>query len=66
MAARWRMPPENSCGYLLPDDAGIPTSSSNSPARFRAAAAELPPCSTIGSAICDSTVRTGLSAFMAP
>src|SRR5258708_5486990 len=83
MAARWRMPPENSCGYLLPDDAGIPTSSSNSPARCRAAAVEvLPPraepawpagpaepampCSMIGSAICDSTVRTGFTAFIAP
>ncbi len=51
IAARCRIPPENSCGYRAPDAAGIPTISSSSPARFRAAAAELSLCSRIGSAI---------------
>ncbi len=44
----------------------MPTISSSSPARFRAAVAELSLCSKIGSAICDATVRTGFSAFIAP
>ncbi len=39
---RWRMPPENSCGNWSTrrDGSGIPTSSSSSTARARAAAFE--------------------------
>ena len=66
IAARCRIPPENSCGYRAPDAAGMPTSSSSSPALAFASAPYAVPCSVIGSTICDSTVFTGFSAFIAP
>ena len=66
IAARCRMPPENSCGYRSPAAAGMPTSSSSSPARRRAAAPWATPWKAIGSAICQPTFLTGFSAFIAP
>ena len=48
-------------------DAGIPTSSRSSPRPFLAAASpDAVPWNSIGSTICDPTVLTGLSAFIAP
>ena len=44
----------------------MPTSSSSSPARRRAAAPCAMPWKAIGSAICQPTFFTGLSAFIAP
>ena len=40
--ARWRMPPDSSCGYAFARAFGMPTSSSSSPARFAAAAFDRP------------------------
>ena len=67
IAARWRMPPENSCGYRSAAAAGMPTISSSSPARCAGGralrdAVEAP--SARRSA--QPTVFTGFSAFIAP
>ena len=64
--ARWRIPPESSCGYALARFFGIPTRSSSSAARFREASRGWPSRISIGSAIWSPTRRTGLSAFIAP
>ncbi len=66
IAARWRIPPENSCGKLDARAAGMPTCSSSSPARRRAWAPLATPCSSIGSTIWSPTRCTGLNAFIAP
>ena len=64
---RCRIPPENSCGYAAARAAGIPTCSSSSPTRARAARAVVPgSCSRMGSMIWWPTVWHGFSAFMAP
>ena len=64
--ARWRIPPDSSWGYARPRLAGIPTSSSSSPARLSASALSTLSRSSTGSAICSFTRRTGLRAFIAP
>ena len=64
--ARWRMPPDSSCGYAFARALGIPTSSRSSPARLAAAAFERSRRSIIGSAIWSPTRWTGLRAFIAP
>ena len=62
--ARWRMPPDSSCGYWRSRRSGdgIATLSSRSRARARAAARETPSWRTIASAIWSPTVKTGSSA----
>ena len=64
--ARWRMPPDSSCGYAPTRFFGIPTRSSSSVARFRDASRDWPRRTSIGSAIWSPTRRTGFSAFIAP
>ena len=64
--ARWRIPPDSSCGYAPARLRGMPTSSSSSPARFFARSFGSPRRISIGSAICSPTRWTGLSAFIAP
>ena len=62
--ARWRMPPENSCGYWRHRSlaSGMPTRSSNRIVRARAAAAfDARPCARIVSSIWSPTDMTGLS-----
>ena len=66
IAARCRIPPENSCGYRSARSFGIPTERSSSPVRTRASRPLARPCSSSASTICDPTVLTGLKAFMAP
>ena len=60
------MPPESSCGKRSARLAGIPTDSSNAAVWLRAAAPLPRSWSSIASTICEPTVRTGLSAFIAP
>ena len=50
---RWRIPPENSCGYAFARWAafGMPTASSSSTARAKPAALETPRCTCTVSAI---------------
>ena len=60
IAARWRMPPENSCGNRAPGrgrDADELEQLSG--ARLRRRRRSAVPCSSIGSTICDSTVSPG-------
>ena len=62
--ARWRMPPENSCGYwsIRRSANGTPTSSSSSIARFSAASSLMPSLWTSSaSTIWLPTVSTGFS-----
>src|SRR6266496_3283350 len=62
--ARWRMPPENSCGYWLSRTAGfgMPTSPSRSSARFLAVWLDTSWCTRTISAIWSPTLNTGFSA----
>ncbi len=64
--ARWRIPPDSSCGYEAARWLGIPTSSSSSPARLRDDSRGWPSRISIGSAIWSPIRCTGLSAFIAP
>ena len=64
--ARWRIPPDSSCGYAFARFCGIPTRSSSSAARLRDASRGWPRRTSIGSAIWSPTRRTGLRAFIAP
>ena len=66
IAARWRIPPDSSCGNRPARAAGIPTDSSSSPTRRLAAEPRASPCSSSASTIWLPTVRTGFSAFIAP
>ncbi len=61
---RWRMPPENSCGYCdaLVLGCGMPTMSSNSTARSSAAALDMSLCERIISATWLPILWVGLSA----
>ena len=60
---RWRMPPENWCGYWSSrrSGSGMPTSRSSSTARARACASFMPRWICSGSMICSPMVRIGLS-----
>ena len=60
---RWRMPPENWCGYspMRSLACGIPTRSSTSAARSMACSLLTPRCSLTVSAICLPTVIVGFS-----
>ena len=60
---RWRMPPENSCGYMSNRRAasGMPTSSSMAMPRRRASASPMPLCSRSTSVIWREIFRNGLS-----
>ena len=62
--ARWRMPPENSCGYSSTRRAGsgMPTSPSSSIARARACALETSRCARTASISCAPTLYSGCSA----
>ena len=64
--ARWRMPPDISCGYWLARRAGsgMPTSSSMAMARAWAAGFDSFSCSITTSAICAPMVWTGLRLVM--
>ena len=64
--ARWRMPPESSCGYAEARAAGMPTRSSSSAARLRDASRDWPSRTSMGSATWWPTRWTGFSAFIAP
>ncbi len=66
IAARWRIPPENSCGYRSARSPAMPTSSSSSLTRARASLPCASPWVSIGSAIWSPIVLTGLNAFIAP
>ena len=62
--ARWRMPPENSCGYWSTRRSayGTPTTSSSSTVRLRAAPLLMPSlCAISASEIWTPTVSTGFS-----
>ena len=67
IAARWRIPPDSSCGKR-------PARAARDPDRLEQLAASRAarprrarvPCSSIASTICAPTVRTGFSAFIAP
>src|SRR3989454_4709068 len=63
---RWRIPPENSCGYSSFLAGLIPTSSRSSTTRPCASSKDMLSCSAIASAICQLTRLTGLRAFIAP
>ena len=62
--ARWRIPPENWCGYSLarPRGFGMPTSPSSSTARALAAERDIDSWTRITSAIWLPTLKTGFSA----
>ena len=64
MVTRWRMPPENSCGYCRMRRTGsaIPTRISSSMARSRACTAPMPKCCRSTSVICRPMLSTGFSA----
>ena len=66
IAARCRMPPENSWGYRSWREPEMPTNSSNSAVRSRAALPSASLAFTIGSWICEPIVLTGSKAFIAP
>ena len=63
MTTRWRMPPENWCGYwsMRASAAGMPVSWSSSMARRRAAAASRSRCVRMVSTSCCPTVYSGFS-----
>src|SRR3989454_5921078 len=63
---RWRIPPENSCGYSSFLAGLIPTSSRSSTTRPCASSKDMLSWSAIASAICQLTRLTGLRAFIAP
>src|SRR5437867_2156261 len=63
---RWRIPPENSCGYSSFLAGLIPTSSRSSTTRPCASSKDMLSCNAIASAICQLTRLTGLRAFIAP
>jgi hypothetical protein len=62
MSTRWRIPPENSCGYCRArrPASGMPASVISSTARSRAARPRARRCVTSVSAICRPTRATGL------
>ena len=66
MATRWRMPPENWCGYACSRSSGdgMPTLTSAARARSSAAARETFSCARIVSIICASMRRTGFSVII--
>ncbi len=66
MATRWRMPPENWCGYCCSRSAAeaMPTRESTSIERARAAWRETRSCASTVSTICVSIDRTGLSVII--
>ena len=66
IAARCRIPPENSCGKRRARSARMPTSSSSSPQRACAALPRATPWSSIASTIWWPMRCTGLNAFIAP
>ena len=63
---RWRMPPENWCGYssIRFSAPGIPTMFRSSMARLRASLADNFKCRIIDSVICFPIVNTGFSEVM--
>ena len=63
ITTRWRIPPDNSCGYWFSrrSGSGIRTSRSSSSDRARACARLRPRWTTSPSASCSPTVNTGLS-----
>ena len=65
IVTRWRIPPDNWCGYsrMRRAGAGMPTWRRRSSARARATFFEAVPCTTIGSMIWSPIRRTGFSAL---
>ncbi len=66
ITTRWRMPPDNSCGYWCRrrSGSGMRTCRSNSSARASAALWFIPMCSRSPSVSCRPTVKTGFSAVI--
>mmetsp|Transcript_22886 Transcript_22886/g.38340 ORF Transcript_22886/g.38340 Transcript_22886/m.38340 type:complete len:93 (+) Transcript_22886:320-598(+) len=66
MTTRWRMPPDNSCGYCAKrrSGSGIRTWFINSSARSSAWARDMPRCNRSPSVNWRPTVKTGFSAVI--